>query len=354
MRAIVLRHTGDPENLKLETVPDPVPGPNEVVIKLHAAALNHRDVWIRKGQYAGIKLPVILGSDGAGHVAAAGAGVDPGWLKQEVIINPSLDWGDNKHVQSASFRILGLPDDGTYAEFVKVPVDNIHPKPSGWSAAEAAALPLAGLTAYRAMVTRAQVRDGETVLVTGIGGGVSQMAMQIALALGARVFVTSGDDAKIDRAKSLGAAGGVNYHDHSWPKTIQSLTDGIDAAIDSTGGETMNQIIQVLKPGGRVVTYGATTGPTPALEITRVFWKQISVLGSTMGTPEEFAEMLELYTNTGMRPIVDRTYPLEKAAKAHRRMESAGQFGKIVLEITPMEPPHEAGGLLGITESDDH
>ncbi|MFL5330413.1 MAG: zinc-binding dehydrogenase [Gemmataceae bacterium] len=352
MRAIVLREIGGPENLKLETLSDPIPGPGEVVVKLHAAALNHRDVWIRRGQYAGIKLPIILGSDGAGEVMAVGANVDPGWLKQNVIINPGLDWGEDERAQSANFRILGLPDSGTYAEFVKVPTTNIHPTPGGWSPAEAAALPLAGLTAYRAVVTRAKVQDGESVLITGIGGGVSQCALQIAMAIGARVFITSGDDEKIERAKQLGAAGGVNYHTADWVKKLQATSGGIDAAIDSAGGETLNGIIEVLKPGGRVATYGATTGPTPNFEIRRVFWKQISILGTTMGRPEEFAALLDLYTTSGLRPVVDQIFPLAQASEAHRRMETASQFGKIVLDITPPHGPHDTGGLLPATEAE--
>src|SRR5947208_8562758 len=211
MQAIVLRDLGGPEHLRLETAPDPQPGPGEVVVRLKAAALNHRDVWIRKGLYAGIKLPVILGSDWAGTVSAVGPTVDAKLLGRDVVINPGLDWGNDERVQSPQFRILGLPDDGTYAELVKVPASAVYPKPAGWSWEEAAALPLAGLTAYRAVVTRAQVASCDTVLVTGIGGGVSLFALQIAKAQGARVVVTSGSDAKLERARQLGAVGGANY-----------------------------------------------------------------------------------------------------------------------------------------------
>ncbi len=334
MQAIVLRDLGGPEHLRLETAPDPRPGPGEVVVRLHAAALNHRDVWIRKGLYAGIKLPVILGSDGAGTVEAVGPGADAALAGREVVINPGLDWGDDPRAQGPSFRILGLPDDGTYAQMVKVPVANVHPKPAGWSWEEAAALPLAGLTAYRAVVTRAQVGSGDTVLITGIGGGVSQFALQIALARGARVFVTSGSDAKLARARQLGAAGGANYRTADWVKEIAQLTGGgPDAVIDSVGGETFGKAVEVVKPGGRVVTYGATTGPVPQMEVRRVFWKQVNLLGSTMGTPQEFAAMLELYATGTARPVVDRVFPLAEAADAHRRMDEAEQVGKIVLRV---------------------
>jgi NADPH:quinone reductase-like Zn-dependent oxidoreductase len=334
MRAIVLRDLGGPEHLRLETVPDPQPGPGEVVVRLKAAALNHRDVWIRKGLYAGIKLPVILGSDGAGAVAAVGSGVDAKLAGQEVVINPGFDWGDDDRVQGPNFRILGLPDDGTYAELVKVPAAYVHPKPAGWSWEEAAALPLAGLTAYRAIVTRAQVGANDTVLVTGIGGGVSLFALQIAKARGARVVVTSGSDEKLARAKELGADGGANYKTGDWAKDIVKLTGGGPAVvIDSVGGETFGKAIDVVRPGGRVVTYGATTGPVPQVEVRRIFWKQLNVFGSTMGTPREFAAMLELYAKGTARPVVDKVFPLADAAGAHRRMEEAGQLGKIVLGV---------------------
>jgi NADPH:quinone reductase-like Zn-dependent oxidoreductase len=336
MQAIVLREIGGPEKLKLETVPDPQPGPGEVVVRLKAAALNHRDVWIRRGLYAGIKLPIILGSDGAGTVSAVGPKADAKLLGREVVINPGLDWGDDDRIQSPHFRILGLPDDGTYAELVKVPASAIHAKPAGWSWEEAAALPLAGLTAYRAVVTRALVGPKDRVLVTGVGGGVSQFAVQIAKALGATVVVTSGSDDKLARAKKqLGADGGANYRSGDWAKEIVRLCggDGPDVVIDSVGGETIGKAIEITRPGGRIVTYGATSGPVPQLEVRRVFWKQLSVLGSTMGTPKEFAAMLELFGKGTMRPTVDQVFPLADAGSAQRRMEEAAQFGKIVMQI---------------------
>jgi NADPH:quinone reductase-like Zn-dependent oxidoreductase len=329
MQAIVLRDLGPVENLRLETVPEPKPGPGEVVVRVRAAALNHRDVWIRKGLYAGIKLPVILGSDGAGEVSAVGVGADPSLMGKAVVINPGIDWGEDERVQSAYFRILGMPDDGTYAERV-----HVHAKPPAWSWEEAAAAPLAGLTAYRAVVTRAQVQAGEQVLITGIGGGVSTAALQIAVALGAKVVVTSGSDAKIERAKHLGAIGGANYKSSDWAKAIAALTaGGPDVVIDSVGGQTFLKAIEIVKPAGRIVTYGATTGPAPEVEVRRIFWKQLSILGTTMGTPREFGAMLSLYSAKAIRPVVDQVFPLVEAPAAHLRMEQAGQFGKIVLKI---------------------
>jgi NADPH:quinone reductase-like Zn-dependent oxidoreductase len=334
MNAIVLREIGGPERLALEHIPDPQPGPGEVVVRLRAAALNHRDAWIRQGLYAGISLPIVLGSDGAGTVQAVGVGVDPTLLGTAVVINPSLDWGNDDRVQGPAYRILGLPDNGTYADYVKVPATNLFAKPDTLSWETAAATPLAGLTAYRALVTRARVQPGEMVLVTGIGGGVATFALLVARRLGARVVVTSGSDAKIARARQLGAEGGVNYKAENWGRAVQALCDGgPDVIIDSAGRDALPTLVDIVKPGGRIVTFGATTGSPSTIEVRRIFWKQISILGSTMGTPREFGEMLRMFDGT-LAPVVDRVFPLAAAADAHRRMDQADQFGKIVLEIS--------------------
>lgn len=335
MKAIVLRQLGGPENLQLEEMPDPQPGPYEVLVQLKAAALNHRDVWIRRGLYAGIRLPVILGSDGAGIVAEVGSSVDAGLKGQPVVIYPALNWGADERVPGPDFKILGLPDDGTYAQLIKVPASQVFAKPAPFSFEEAAAIPLAALTAYRAVITRAEVRAGETVLVTGIGGGVSSFVLQIALKLGARVVVTSGHDSKLARALEMGAAAGVNYRTQDWSKEMITLCDGRGphVVIDGVGGETFEKAIEIARPGGRIVTYGATSGPARQIEIRRIFWKQLNVLGSTMGTAREFAEMLKLFDEGGLRPVIDWVLPLAQAPEAHRRMEEGQQFGKIVLKI---------------------
>ncbi|HEV8226101.1 MAG TPA: zinc-binding dehydrogenase [Methylomirabilota bacterium] len=337
MRAVVLREPGGPENLKLEEVPDPSPGVSEVVVRLKAAALNHRDVWIRSGTGAyagGFKHRVILGSDGAGEVLSVGSGGDRSLVGRSVVINPSLDWGDDHAAQGPDFRILGLPDDGTYAQAVRVPAGNVHPKPAGLSFEEAAAIPLAALTAYRAVVSRARVQAGETVLVTGIGGGVSTFALQIAAHLGARVLVTSGSEAKLARAREMGAAGGANYRTQDWAREIAAQSKGgPDVIIDSVGGETFAKCVEILKAGGRIASYGATTGPVKDFVLRNLFWKQATAVGTTMGSPREFAAMLKLY-DQGLRPVVDKVFPLADTVAAHRRMEEAGQFGKIVLGIS--------------------
>jgi NADPH:quinone reductase-like Zn-dependent oxidoreductase len=336
MKAIVLRETGDPSLLRLEDVPDPVPGPAEVVVRLRAAALNRRDVWIRRGQYAGIRFPIILGSDGAGQIEAVGEGVAGLVPGTPVLIYPSLEWGESEEHQGPAFRILGLPENGTYAERVRVPAANVFPIPAHLSWEEAAALPLAGLTAYRALVPRGNVKAGERVLVTGIGGGVATLALIVARCLGARVFVTSGSDEKLRRAAELGAEAGMSYQDNHWPDQLRAIVggDGIDLAIDGTGGENLNAVLDVLRPGGRVVNYGATAGPTPRFEVRRVFWKQLTVSGTTMGSPSDFASMLSLFETASLVPIIDRVFPLAEAAAAHTRMEEGAQFGKIVLVLT--------------------
>jgi NADPH:quinone reductase-like Zn-dependent oxidoreductase len=334
MRAVVLHAVGDVEHLRLEERPDLYPDKGEAVVRLRAAALNHRDVWIRKGQYAGIKVPIILGSDGAGEVVEVGEGVDSSWLGREVVIDPSFNWGPDDRAQDSSFHILGLPVDGTYAEMVLVPAANLHPKPRHLSWEEAAAVPLASVTAYRALVTRARVQAGETVLITGIGGGVATTALVIARQLGATVWVTSGHDSKLNAARTHGAAGGVNHRKDDWAKRlIAEIGARPDVIIDSAGGETFNKALDVVKPGGRVVSYGSTLGPAERVEIRRIFWKQLNVLGSTMGPPSDFAAMLRLYDQSGLRPIVDKVFPLEQASDAHIRMEAGDQFGKIVLKV---------------------
>jgi NADPH:quinone reductase-like Zn-dependent oxidoreductase len=334
MRAIVQRAVGGPEVLSYEELPDPTPGPGQVLVRLRAAALNHRDVWIRKGQYAGVKTPIIPGSDGAGEVVAVGEGVDETYIGWHVVINPSFDWGNDPRVQGPHFRILGLPEDGTYAQFVCVPTSNIHAMPTGLSFEEAAAIPLAGLTAFRAVTTRAAVQADERVLVTGIGGGVAVFALQMARYAGGRVYASSSSEEKLVRASELGAEGGVNYTDSNWVKQIREMTDGgPDVIITSAGGTAFDQAIDACRPGGRVVVYGATGGTVHELQLRRIFWKQLSVLGSTMGTDAEFIEMLKWFSSGALTPVIDQVFPLEQAGAAQERMAHAEQFGKIVLAI---------------------
>lgn len=335
MKAVVLTKIGRIDHLTYEDMSDPVAGHNEVIVRVRAAALNHRDVFICEGKYAKINVPIILGSDGAGEVHSVGNGVDRSWLGRKVVIYPSINWGDEDRVQSSDHRILGLPDNGTLAQFVKVPASNIFDMPHGLTFEEAGAIPLASLTAYRAIVTRGNVQPGETVLVAGIGGGVATFVMQIALSRGARVLVTSGDDAKIERAVKLGASGGANYRDEKWKENIAGLSGGKgpDVVVESAGGESFDHALHVVKPGGRVVTYGATLGPVKHLEVRRIFWKQLSILGATMGTPDDFQNAIGLFGEGKLKPVIDRVFTLQEAIAAFRRLQEAEQFGKVVLRV---------------------
>ena len=324
MDAIRLHETGGPQSLRMETVPQPEPGAGELVVRLRAAALNRRDVFITHGKYPNIALPATLGSDGAGIVEESG---------DEVVIDPMLDWGGNPHVWGDRASILGMPRAGTFAQYVAVPRQNVHAKPAHLSFEQAAALPLAGLTAYRAVVTRAQVRRGETVLVTGIGGGVQTFALLFAKAAGARVAVTSSSDAKLQRARELGADLTANYRtDPNWHKTLRKEAGNIDVAVDSAGGETFARALGMVRPGGRVVTYGGTHAES-TIRMFPIFWNHLTILGTSMGSPQDFAAMLALVERDKLVPALDRTFPMSEAAAAAAHLDAGEQFGKVLLAI---------------------
>jgi NADPH:quinone reductase-like Zn-dependent oxidoreductase len=329
MRAIQLTAVNQ---LQLAEVPAPVPAPGEAVVAIRAAALNHRDVWIKLGQYAGLKWPCIPGSDGAGVVSAVGEGVDAAWVGREVVINPGLDWGAGEHAQGAAFTILGLPRAGTLAEQVVVPAAQLTPKPAhlGWE--QAAALPLAGLTAYRAVFSRAQLRAGERVLVTGTGGGVALAALQFAVAAGAEVWVTSSSAEKIRRAAALGAQGGFLYTEAGWT-TAAKAAGAFDVIVDSAGGEGFEALLDLAAPGGRIVFFGATRGNPPGLALRKVFWRQLTLLGTTMGSPADWEAMRAFVGRHRLVPVVSDVLPLERAAEAFALMERGAQFGKIVVRV---------------------
>jgi zinc-binding alcohol dehydrogenase/oxidoreductase len=336
MKAMRLHEIEGPESLVYEDVPEPEPGPGEIVVRLQNAALNRRDVFVTRGQYPGAKpdaLPITLGSDGSGEVVARGDGANGPSEGTEVVINPALHWGEDPSVPGKEYRILGLPDEGTFAQFVSVPADHVFPKPSHLSHEEAAALPLGALTAYRALVTRGQVQEGETVVVPGIGSGVATFVVQMAAALGARVFVTSGSDEKIEKAKELGAEGGVNYKDEDWSRELKSIAGGVNLSVDHVGGEAFDALVSLAAPGGRIVTFGATVGPKVTVVMPRIFLKHLTVLGTAMGTSEEFGAMLELYQEGGLRPVINETFPLEETAAAMQYMEEGAGIGKIILDI---------------------
>lgn len=331
MKAIVLK--GKDMAPEFTEVPDPVPAKGEALVRLHAAALNHRDVWISKGKYAGLRYPVIPGSDGAGVVEAVGGDKDRHWVKKKVIINPSMNWGEDSRVQNKSFRILGMPDDGTFAELIKVPLQYLHEIPEYLSFEEAAALPLAGVTAYRALFTQAALKREEKVLISGIGGGVAQFALKFAKSFDAKVYVTSGSESKIHQAKALGALGGVNYKEEGWAKKLKQDSGPFDVILDSAGGEGFSDFLDLASAGGRIALYGGTQGMINGISPQKIFWKQLSIVGSTMGSPSDFYFMLGLCKTEEIRPEIDKVFPLAEAAQAFAHLESGGQFGKIVLKI---------------------
>ena len=332
MKAVVL--VGADQPLTVKTVDKPTPGPGEVLVQVKAAALNRRDYWISIGKYAGIKYPTILGSDGAGIVAEVGAGVDKAWAGKEVIINPGHHWGDNSEAQSADFKILGLPDDGTFAEYVKVGAEYLHAKPSHLTFEQAAAIPLAALTAYRALFTKGKAQAGSKVLVVGAGSGTGTFAVQFAVAAGCQVFVTSGTGEKIERARQLGAAAGVSYKAQDWADELKHMAGGFDVLIDSALGKDFAKIPALCKPGARIVFFGATAGAIPELEPRVLFSKQIQLLGTMMGSPDDFKAMLDMINTHQLVPVVDEVFALDDAQQAVDKMGKSSQFGKLVLSVS--------------------
>jgi NADPH:quinone reductase-like Zn-dependent oxidoreductase len=341
MRAATIRQFGGWQEIQVSEVPDPTPGPGEVVVRVRAAGLNHLDVWVRRGR-APVPFPHVLGSDAAGIVHSVGAGVASLSPGDEVVLHPGLGCERCEMCLGGEvslcehFGIVGAASWGTFAELVKAPAAAWFPKPASLSFEEAAALPVNFLTAWRMVVTRAHLRPGETVLVTGIGGGVALAVLQIARASGARVFVTSSSDEKIARARELGAEAGVNYRTESdLVHAVLELTQhrGVDAVFDSAGEATYAASLAVLRKGGRLVLCGVTTGANPPADLRSLYWKQIAVVGSTLGSRQEMAEILRLAASGHLRAVVDSIYPLEQIGQATRRLEEGAQFGKILLCI---------------------
>ncbi|MBL7808937.1 MAG: zinc-binding dehydrogenase [Saprospiraceae bacterium] len=295
----------------------------EAQVTLKAAALNHRDIFITQGLYAGIKVPCVLGSDGVGT-----------WNGRKVILYPALDWGESEVHQGKDFRVLGMPENGTFADAITLPIANLFDLPNHLTWEQGAALPLAGLTAWRTLFTRCKLQKGERILITGIGGGVALMVLQFAVAAGAEVYVSSSSSEKIQKAVSLGAKGGVSYRESGWEKALKLKAGGFDVIIDSAGGENFALFPGICNPGARIGFYGGTLGKVNGLSLQPLFWKQISLLGSTMGSPQEFKAMLEFVQKHQIIPIIDSQFALQEGQKAFEKMESGAQFGKIVLHIS--------------------
>lgn len=321
MRAIVLREID--KDFSFEEVDEPRSDANDsVVAEILNSALNHRDEWIRTGKYAKIQLPAILGSDACVRYDG-----------KEFLVNPNINWGNSESAQSKDYAILGMPSQGTFAERICVPLSRLRLKPHHLSTAEASALPLAGLTAFRAMFHQGNATANDKILVTGVGGGVASFAFQFALAIGAEVSVTSGHDSKIQWAQSLGASFGVNYQDDDWKKTLRSSVGEFDLVIDGAGGKQLNDLLALVKPGGTVVSYGATLGTPATFNIHHVYWKQIRLVGSTMGSDLDFESMVAFVEQHNVKPVVDSVYHFSEFGAAFSRLRSGEQCGKIVLSI---------------------
>ena len=306
--------------LSFDTVPDPAPGPGEVLVELRRAGLNRRDLLVTTGVYP-FPLPLIPGSDGAGVRRDTG---------EEVVILPSLRWGEREDAFGPGFEVLGGPTDGTFAEVIALPEENLYPRPAGWSWEEAAAFPLAALTAYRALFVRGALHVGETVLVLGAGSGVSTLAVRLAVQAGARALVTSSSDEKIACALELGADAGVNYATtEDWPAAVRELGP-VDLVLDSVGS-TWPQSLECVRPGGRVVVFGATGGTEAGLQVRPVYFGQLSLLGTMMGSPRDFEGLLRMVRDASWRPVVDRVFPLAETPAALERLRG-DHFGKLILE----------------------
>jgi NADPH:quinone reductase-like Zn-dependent oxidoreductase len=333
MRAVRLHELGGPSKLQVDEIPIPEPAAGWTCVRVLRAAYNRRDVFITQGLYPGIELPKTLGSDGVGTVAALGAGVAGPAVGTPVVIDPEIGWSDATFHAAGNSSVLGMPLNGTFADYIVVPAENVYERPAGLTDDEAAAIPLAGLTAYRAAFTRGRISKDDVVLITGVGGGVQTFVLLFAKHAGARTIVTSSSDAKLDQARALGADVAINAKTSpEWFKAVRKESGGGPTlTIDSSGGETLARCLDIARPGGRVVIYGGTGGDTTFRPFS-IFWKHLDVLGTSMGSPSDFRAMLALFAG-GLRPVVDRVYPMIECAAAAERLLHAEQFGKVVLAI---------------------
>ncbi len=327
MKAVRIHEDGGPDVLRYEDVADPEPGPGEALVALRAAGLNHLDLWVRKG-LPSVPKPRILGADGAGEVVALGDGVDGLEVGQRVVLNPGIPHGER-------VTVVGEHTDGTYCELKAIAASQLYPLDASLSFEQGAAFPLTFETAFRMLVTRASLVEGEWVLIWGIGGGVALAAFEISRALGARTIVTSSSSEKLARATELGADAVVNHANADVVEVVKDVTGGrgADVVVETVGEATWERSLSAVAQSGRVVVCGATSGHSPPARLYRLWWKQLSVLGSTMGMPSDFEGAYELVRSGRARVHVDSVFPLADARRAHERLESGAQFGKVVLSI---------------------
>ncbi len=329
MRALLFRSKDEP--LQLHNIEKPIPKEGELLIQLQYAALNHRDLWMWKEQV--LENSVVPGSDGSGIVVEAGPRASNHFVGKEVIINPGLYWGKSEKTFNDEFEILGNPSEGTFADYISISEEYVYEKPAHLSMEEAAALPLAALTAYRAVFTKARVTATDKVLITGIGGGAALFLLQMSLATGAQVYVTSSVEDKMDKAIGLGATAGFNYREKNWVPLAKEVASGFDVIIDSAGGNGFASLTEVANPCARIVVFGRTAGDINNLKPGILFNKQLEIYGTVMGSQAEFRKMLDLYDRYKLQPVVDSVFSLENFNEAIQRMESGQHFGKVLLSM---------------------
>ncbi len=344
MKAVRIHEHGGVDKLRYEEAENPrISSPNEVIVKLRAASVNHIDIWVRLGATGiAIPMPHILGGDGAGVIFEVGGEVSNVRPGDAVCLYLFSGCGQcefclsHRDFMCVYVRALGERLDGTYAEYVRLPAENCFPIPAGMSFAEAAAFPLVFVTVWRMLITNARLKPGETILIIGIGGGVASAALQVAKKIGANVIVTSGSDEKLELAKKYGAAHTINHREKDFAQEVRALTGnrGVDVVLDCVAGEVWQKSLAALARGGRLVTCGATAGGSPETDLTPIFTKHLQIFGSTLGSRDEFRQLLSFMAVAEIKPIIDQVFPLSEAAAAQRRMEEAKQFGKIVLQIS--------------------
>jgi NADPH:quinone reductase-like Zn-dependent oxidoreductase len=343
MKAAVIRQNGGPDVVHVEDIPNPQPAADEVLVRIRYAGLNHLDIWARKGRPgAQMQWPHVLGSDGAGMVESVGNQVKHVKSGDSVVVYPGLGCGHCEACEKGEislcpqFGIVGLGRSGTFAEYVALPAGNVFPKPSRLSDEEAGGFVLAYLTAWRMLMTRALVRPGDTILIHGVGGGVALCALQFAKLAGAEVIVTSSSAEKLERATKLGADSVINYKTENVTQRVRDLTGGrgVDVVIDSVGAATWSLDLACVTKGGRVVLCGVTSGATAETDLRSVYWNQLTLMGSTLGSLGDLRQMFKAVAAAKLNPIVDEVFPLTRVRDAIEKMEAGRQFGKIVLHIS--------------------
>jgi NADPH:quinone reductase-like Zn-dependent oxidoreductase len=333
MKALYLETADGPESVSVREVATPEPGAGEVRVAIKAASINHRELFITHGQYPGMTLPAIMGCDGAGVVDKVGEGVSGVSVGDEVVLYPARNWGPDREAPAADFGLLGMPFPGTIAEYVCVPVDNLAPKPAFMSWEEAGAMPLTALTSWRALMFKGQLQAGETLLISGVGGGVATFGLAFAVAKGAHVYVTGESEEVLARAKEMGARDGLLFTDPDWRKKVGKMTGGVDVVLDGAPSPSLPNYIRAINPGARIVIYGSTAGNEIKFNATDLFLKSARIVGSQVGDPIDFKEMLAFAGEHKIKPVIEASFPLDKAKEALLHLRDGHSFGKVVVTV---------------------